>query len=223
MKLSESDRDSPLSISPDLSAHAGPSYVAAFEGVVATNGHTNGFAPATNGTLGVCAVMGNGVQKHGKSVAKVNLPGTTLYDDSFVDRQEFVRLVIQSLRDVGYMYVSISIPFSVRPFRPLIFLISESAATLEAESGYAMESPEVSQFRQLILDGMWSKAEVALLRLGVDEEEGLWVGFFYLFSLISCSSVIFLLSGCQVSDKPAEISRTTGSKETYCGATNSTE
>lgn len=107
MKLSESDRDSSLSVSPDLNAHAGPSSVAPFEGVIATNGHTNGFGPATNGTsLGAGAVMGNGVQKHGKSVAKVNLPGTTLYDDSFVNRQEFVRLVIQSLRDVGYMYVS---------------------------------------------------------------------------------------------------------------------
>jgi len=105
MKLSESDRDSTLSVSPDLNAQAGPSYAAAFEGVVATNGHTNGFAPATNGTLGAGAVMGNGVQKHGKSIAKVNLPGTTLYDDSLVDRQEFVRLVIQSLRDVGYRYV----------------------------------------------------------------------------------------------------------------------
>ena len=61
-------------------------------------------------------------------------------------------------------------------FFPLLsFLISESAATLEAESGYAMESPEVSQFRQLILDGLWSKAEAALMRLGV-EGEGLWVG-----------------------------------------------
>jgi len=59
----------------------------------------------------------------------------------------------------------------------LNFLISESAATLEAESGYAMESPEVSQFRQLILDGLWSKAEAALIRLGVEGEEGLWVSF----------------------------------------------
>ena len=174
MKLSESDRDSLLSVSPDLNAHAGPSCAAAFESVVATNGHTNGFAPVTNGTLGAGVVMGNGVQKHGKSVAKVNLPGTTLYDDSFVDRQEFVRLVIQSLRDVGYMYVCH--PFLYPLFLLLKFLISESAATLEAESGYAMESPEVSQFRQLILDGLWSKADAALMRLGVDKEEGLWVG-----------------------------------------------
>jgi hypothetical protein len=70
-----------------------------------------------------------------------------------------------------------AIPFSTPPlFLLLKCLISESAATLEAESGYAMESPEVSQFRQLILDGLWSKADAALMRLGVDEEEGLWVG-----------------------------------------------
>lgn len=54
-------------------------------------------------------------------------------------------------------------------------LISESAATLEAESGYTMETAEVSQFRQYILDGMWSKAEAALVQLGVQEDEGLWV------------------------------------------------
>lgn len=49
--------------------------------------------------------LGNGVvTKHGKSpVARVNLPGTKLYEDSDVDREEFFRLVIQSLRDVGYM------------------------------------------------------------------------------------------------------------------------
>lgn len=154
MRLSESDYDSSFSVTPDLSAHAGPSSLGGqFDGLVATNGHTNGFTPAVNGSSGGGAVMGNGISKHGKGVAKVTLPGTTLYDDSFVSREEFVRLVIQSLRDVGYI---------------------ESAATLEAESGYAMESPEVSQFRQYILDGLWSKAEMALERLGVQENEGLW-------------------------------------------------
>jgi WD repeat-containing protein 26 len=208
-KLSESDRDSPLSVSPDnLNALAGPSCAAAFEGVVSTNGHTNGFTPVTNGTIGAGVVMGNGVQKHGKLVAKVNLPGTTLYDDSFVDREEFVRLVIQSLRDVGYMYVFHFLFSSVLPALLKISLISESAATLEAESGYAMESPEVSQFRQLILDGLWSKAEAALVRLGVDEEEGLWVGSFPPHPFLI---LLILLSGCQVSNKSAEISGATGS------------
>lgn len=106
MRLSESDHDGPSSGAPDLSVQAGPSSLnGSFDGLIATNGHTNGFGPATNGNSGMGAVMGNGVAKHGKSVAKVTLPGTTLYDDSFVDREEFVRLVIQSLRDVGYVYV----------------------------------------------------------------------------------------------------------------------
>lgn len=71
-----------------------------------------------------------------------------------------------------------------------------------------MESPEVSQFRQLILDGLWPKAEAALMRLGVDEEEGLWVGSLPYFP--SLASFLILLSGCQVSNKPAEISGATG-------------
>lgn len=54
-------------------------------------------------------------------------------------------------------------------------ICSESAATLEAESGYSMESPEVSDFRQCILDGAWAQAEAALERLGVAEDEGLRV------------------------------------------------
>ena len=37
-----------------------------------------------------------------REVARVTLPGTALYEGSHVDREEFVRLVIQSLRDVGY-------------------------------------------------------------------------------------------------------------------------
>lgn len=71
-----------------------------------------------------------------------------------------------------------------------------------------MESPEVSQFRQLILDGLWSKAEAALIRLGVDEEEGLWVRSLPQFSKLSI--MLILLSGCQVSNKPAEIFGATG-------------
>lgn len=52
---------------------------------------------------------------------------------------------------------------------------SESAATLEAESGYTMESSEVSEFRQCILNGAWDSAEAALMRLGVADDDGLWV------------------------------------------------
>jgi hypothetical protein len=51
-------------------------------------------------------VTGNGIHKPTKGIRRVSLPGTTLYDDSFIDREEFVRLVIQSLKDVGYMCVT---------------------------------------------------------------------------------------------------------------------
>ncbi|KJA27057.1 hypothetical protein HYPSUDRAFT_131958 [Hypholoma sublateritium FD-334 SS-4] len=136
---------SSLSATPELTTRAGPSSLgSSFEALINTNGHRNGFGAAANG---------NGAARPPRSIARVDLPGTALYDDSFVDREEFVRLVIQSLRDVGYV---------------------ESAAALEAESGYTMEAPEVSQFRQYILDGLWPKAEAALVRLGVHEDEGLW-------------------------------------------------
>jgi hypothetical protein len=48
----------------------------------------------------------NGSTKRSRSpVARVELPGATIYDDSYIDREEYVRLVIQSLRDIGYMCV----------------------------------------------------------------------------------------------------------------------
>lgn len=73
-----------------------------------SNGHNglvkgNGFSPFVNGNGKAGAVDGLKAEKQKMPVSKVSLPGTTLYDDSYVDREEFVRLVIQSLRDVGYM------------------------------------------------------------------------------------------------------------------------
>ena len=48
----------------------------------------------------------NGSTKRSRSpVARVELPGATIYDDSYIDREEYIRLVIQSLRDIGYMCV----------------------------------------------------------------------------------------------------------------------
>ncbi|KAI0748620.1 WD40 repeat-like protein [Daedaleopsis nitida] len=158
MRLSESDRDSALSVSLDSHPEPGPSSLAG-----PSNGHktsllkTNGFSqPFTNGSSrhsSSDALDGHAPEKHRSSVTRVLLPGKTLYDDSYVDREEFVRLIIQSLRDVGYV---------------------ESAATLEAESGYIMETPEVAEFRRCILDASWDSAVAALVRLGVTEGEGLW-------------------------------------------------
>ncbi|KAL5529369.1 hypothetical protein ACEPAG_5354 [Sanghuangporus baumii] len=161
------DSDSPLTnITPrDMSASDGLSTLAA--GQVASNGNsfnlTNGGGSAIRD---VAVPVANG-RKHSKSpdasrsaphvIPRVHLPGTRLFEESCIDRQEFVRLVIQSLRDVGYL---------------------ESASTLEAESGYQMEAPGVSQFRSCILNGRWADAESSLPSLGVNDEESLRVSRF---------------------------------------------
>jgi hypothetical protein len=52
----------------------------------------------------------NGSSKRSKSpVARVEFPGATIYDDSYIDREEYIRLVIQSLRDIGYMCVLVAV------------------------------------------------------------------------------------------------------------------
>jgi WD repeat-containing protein 26 len=85
-----------LSASPDLAVEAESSSA----GLMKANGHTtngttNGFSPLSTS---------NGVDRRA-TTSKVALSGTTLYNDSNIDREEFVRLVIQTLRDVGYACV----------------------------------------------------------------------------------------------------------------------
>ena len=50
-------------------------------------------------------------------------------------------------------------------------LLRESANTLEEESGFVMESPDVLRFRRLVLDGRWSETEKELSNLVSDESE----------------------------------------------------
>jgi hypothetical protein len=57
------------------------------------NGHSNGSSTTASSST----------SRRSATIKPVALPGTTLYDDSEINREEFVRLVIQSLRDVGYM------------------------------------------------------------------------------------------------------------------------
>lgn len=66
------------------------------------NGNTNGYLPPPP-TKNSGIANGSHAQALGKSISRVNIPGTNLYDDSNVNRQEFVRFVVQALRDVGYM------------------------------------------------------------------------------------------------------------------------
>lgn len=71
-------------------------------------------SPKTNGHVANgCGSPINGSSKRSRGrVAKVELPGATIYDDSYIDREEYIRLVIQSLRDIGYMCVFYSTPFT---------------------------------------------------------------------------------------------------------------
>ncbi|KAJ3053232.1 hypothetical protein HK097_004741 [Rhizophlyctis rosea] len=63
--------------------------------------------------------------------------------------QELVRLMVQSLQDLG---------------------LSESASTLQRESGYELESPTVSKFRAGVLSGNWSLVEGLLSSLDISSK-----------------------------------------------------
>ncbi|ORX89150.1 WD40 repeat-like protein [Basidiobolus meristosporus CBS 931.73] len=68
------------------------------------------------------------------------------------EREEVVRLICQSLHDLGY---------------------SRSTQLLEMESGFSMERPEVTQFRKGVLAGDWSHVEALLPSIGLQEPEKL--------------------------------------------------
>ncbi|KZV92176.1 WD40 repeat-like protein [Exidia glandulosa HHB12029] len=106
------------------------------------NGHGDGAVVATNGH----ASSSRGAP------AGSHLHNTPLFDSSTIDRHEFVRLMIQALRDTGY---------------------PESAASLEAESGYALEAPHVAAFRRAVLDGAWDDAVGTLEHIGLADAEDL--------------------------------------------------
>jgi hypothetical protein len=122
MRIPESNNNPNLPSSYDSVAEAGPSCV-----TLDKAGHSNGLSkengyiiPVSNGaTTNGSPSMGNGIAKHSSPITRVSLPGTTLYDDTYVDREEFVRLVMQSLRDVGYMWVPFPL-FLALPLSPFI-------------------------------------------------------------------------------------------------------
>lgn len=58
------------------------------------------------------------------------------------DREEVTRLLIQSLHDLGY---------------------NGAAASLSKESGYQLETEAVAMFRNAVMDGRWSDAELILV------------------------------------------------------------
>ncbi|VDB82854.1 unnamed protein product [Peniophora sp. CBMAI 1063] len=134
-KRSKMRPTSPDSASTSPQPRPGPSTLKA----VVSNGHSNGASSSID-------INGHAAPP---IPATVSLPGTTLYPDSDVDREQFVRLVIQTLRDVGY---------------------GASAATLEHESGYAMETDAVAALRAHVMAGAWADAHAALDGLGLAPE-----------------------------------------------------
>ncbi|KAG9043771.1 hypothetical protein FS837_009137 [Tulasnella sp. UAMH 9824] len=117
---------------------------------LATNGfskgkETNGFANTITNTT-TSSASATPPPFASRAVSRVYLPGTTIYEDSNIDREEFVRLAIQIFKDIGY---------------------NETASTLEAESGYSLEAPLVAEFRQAVLSGEWTKVSEMLPSLGV--------------------------------------------------------
>lgn len=69
-----------------------------------SNGSANG--SATNGSLSPrIELYADSVVRRPMAIARVNPPGTTLYPESATNREEFVRLVIQTMKDIGYLYV----------------------------------------------------------------------------------------------------------------------
>lgn len=126
---------------------------------VLDNGHVKGLSNgSTNGSAANRSLSPrlepsvDRLSKHSTAIARVNLPGTALYPGSATNREEFVRLVIQTLKDVGYV---------------------ATAATLEEESGFSFETARVAAFRSSVMDGDWSTAERGLSVLGVRDEDGL--------------------------------------------------
>jgi len=132
-----------------------------------TNGSTNGSgSPRTEGSSA----------RH-SNIPRVNPPGVLLYPDSETKRKEYVRLVLQSLKDIGYTYVFSLLRGTNDPRAyPHPFLLSrETAATLEAESGFSYETSHVRAFRRLVLSGDWNAVEKSLESLEVRDGDNLRV------------------------------------------------
>lgn len=97
-------------------------------------------------------------------------------------------------------------PFSLAGSSLITFSFRESAATLQAESGYSLEAPEVTEFRQHILHGAWTDAEPLLVQLGVTDEDALLVHAHPSMMGLDLKSLMVIFLGCTVPDWEAEIS-----------------
>ena len=87
----------------------------------------------------------NGVAKNGNGVA-----AAAARNDYFGhDREEVTRILIQALVDLGY---------------------GKTAAELEGESDYTLESPYVANFRHAVLKGDWGSSERLLDEMDISQD-----------------------------------------------------
>lgn len=123
----------------------------------ATNGHgdANGAGPSSPGkhhrvsASSSGAMIGSSSSQHRNGHASAASSSSSefqpIYAGSQIDRQELVRLALQCLQDAGY---------------------DQAVAALSKESGYTLESPTITTFRNGVLDGKWE----TVMRLLKDEE-----------------------------------------------------
>ncbi|KAK4053755.1 hypothetical protein OIV83_001411 [Microbotryomycetes sp. JL201] len=106
-----------------------------------TNGHSDGtntpHAEAQDIDMTVSKLATNGSGGAAPSFA-------TLWPGSSIDRTELIRLTLQTLGEMG---------------------LSSSAASLSLESGVKLEQPQVTRFRNGVLEGDWVLVEQVLLEL----------------------------------------------------------
>ncbi|KAI6717301.1 WD domain-containing protein [Diplocarpon mali] len=106
--------------------------------------HKTALASSANGTRRSSVAMNGSSNTNGHSGGKIK---PTYFGH---DREEVTRILIQSLTDLGY---------------------NNAASTLSQDSGFSLESPTVAKFRNAVLEGQWSQAEILLFG-GVSEEGG---------------------------------------------------
>ncbi|KAK5107920.1 hypothetical protein LTR62_000525 [Meristemomyces frigidus] len=122
------------------------------------NNHSsaNGSSPHTNGSAKSSETNGyrtNGQSENGQTAVKREHDSTPFFGH---DREEVTRILLQSLRDLGY---------------------HGAARQLSGESGFELEVPSVAHFRTAVQEGQWDEAEAVLFGgEGEDGEGGVMLG-----------------------------------------------
>ncbi|KAI5479335.1 catabolite degradation protein [Pseudohyphozyma bogoriensis] len=127
-----------IDLEPSPAGSGTASSSATTNGHATSNGHSNGVTSADIATSHAKERL-DAMDYDGDASGFV-----PLYEGSDIDRREFVRLALQSLRDIGY---------------------NGTADKLQAESGFTLESNTVTEFRNGILAGRWDRVEKLLLEL----------------------------------------------------------